>query len=84
MFDVNGIKLLANRFSAKKILSAKSLILGYLTTSVSTSTCFTSKFKIEAAPPSGYTQLDLVDPEQSALAILKTQQSKWLHTAWRN
>jgi len=33
---------------------------------------FSSQLKIRGRPPSGYTQLDLTDPEQLVLAILQT------------
>jgi hypothetical protein len=33
---------------------------------------FYKQLKTRGRPPSGYTQLDLTDPEQLALAILKT------------
>jgi len=61
---------------AKAESSAKSVMFRYLTDIGNHVNLFYTQLKTRGRPPSGYTQLDLTDPEQLALAILKTQQSK--------
>jgi hypothetical protein len=41
-----------------------------------TNTMFYKQLKIRGRPPARYMQLDLTDPKQLALAILKTQSNK--------
>ena len=57
---------------AKAERSAKSVVFRYLTDIGNHCDMFYKKLKTRGRPPSGYTQLDLTDPEQLALAILKT------------
>jgi hypothetical protein len=61
---------------AKAERSAKSLMFRYLTDLGNHCNLFYKQLKTRGRPPSGYTQLDLTDPEQLALAILKTLPSK--------
>ena len=56
--------------------SEKSVMFRYLTDLGNHCNMFYKKLKTRGRPPSGYTQLDLTDPEQLALAILKTLPSK--------
>jgi len=56
--------------------SAKSVMLRYLTDLGNHCNIYYKKLKTRGRPPSGYTQLDLNDPEQLVLAILKTLGSK--------
>jgi len=57
---------------AKAERSAKSLMFRYLTDIGNHCDMFYKKIKTRGRPPSGYMQLDLADPEQLAMAILKT------------
>jgi hypothetical protein len=57
---------------AKAERSAKSLMFRYLLDLGNHVGLFSSQLKIRGRPPSGYSQLDLTDPEQLALGILKT------------
>ena len=57
---------------AKAERSAKSLMFKYLNDIGNHCGMFYREIKIRGRPPSGYAQLDLTDPEQLALAILKT------------
>ena len=61
---------------AKAERSAKSVMFRYLTDLGNHCNMFYKKLKTRGRPPTGYTQLDLTDPEQLALAILKTQPNK--------
>ena len=56
---------------AKAERSARSLILRYLTDIGNHYEMFYREIKARGRPPSEYTQLDLKDPEQLTLAILK-------------
>jgi hypothetical protein len=51
--------------------SAKSVMFRYLTDLGNHSNMFFKQLKTRGRPLSGYVQLDLTDPEQLALAILK-------------
>ena len=57
---------------AKAERSAKSVMFKYLLDLGNHVGLFYKQLKTRGRPPSGYTQLDLTDPEQLALAILKT------------
>lgn len=57
---------------AKAERSAKSVMFRYLTDLGNYCNMFYKQLKPRGRPPSGYTQLDLTDPEQLALVILKT------------
>jgi hypothetical protein len=61
---------------AKAERSEKSVEFRYLTDLGNHVGLFYKQLKTRGRPPSGYTQLDLTDPAQLALAILKTQLSK--------
>jgi len=61
---------------AKAERSTKSTLFRYLTDLGNHCKIFYRGLKIRGRPPSGYTQLDLIDPEQLALAILKIYSSK--------
>jgi hypothetical protein len=61
---------------AKSERSAKSLMFRYLIDIGNHCEMFYKQLKARGRPPSGYTKLDLADPEQLALALLKTQHSK--------
>jgi hypothetical protein len=61
---------------AKAERSSKSLIFRYLTDIGNHYDMFYEQLKTRGRPPKGYAQLDLTDPEQLALATLKTQLSK--------
>ena len=61
---------------AKAERSAKSLMFRYLTDFGNHCNLFYKQLKTRGRPPSGYTQLDLTDPEQLALTILRTLPSK--------
>ena len=52
--------------------SAKSVMFRYLTDIGNHCNMFYKQLKTRGRPPSSYTQLDLTDPEQLAVAILKT------------
>lgn len=57
---------------AKAERSAKSLMFRYLNDIGNHCGMFYQQLKTRGRPPSGYAQLDLTDPEQLAIAILKT------------
>ena len=57
---------------AKAERSEKSVMFRYLTDIGNHCNMFYKQLKTRGRPPSGYTQLDLTDPEQLALTILKT------------
>jgi len=57
---------------AKAERSEKSMMFRYLTDIGNHCNMFYKQIKTRGRPPSGYAQLDLEDPEQLALAILKT------------
>jgi len=57
--------------------SAKSVIFRYLTDIGNHCNMFYKQINTLGRPPSGYRQLDLEDPEQLALAILKVLPSKY-------
>jgi len=57
---------------AKAERSAKSVMFRYLTDIGNHCNMFYKEIKLQGRPPSGYTQLNLTDPEQLELAILKT------------
>ena len=61
---------------AKAERSEKSLMFRYLIDLGNHYYLFYKQLKTRGRPPSGYTHLDLTDPEQLALAILKTLPSK--------
>ena len=61
---------------AKAQRSAKSLMFRYLTDIGNHCNMFYKQIKTRGRPPSGYAQLDLTDPDQLAIAILKTLPSK--------
>ena len=61
---------------AKTERSEKNAMFRYLTDIGNHCDMFYKQIKTRGRPPSGYTQLDLTDPEQLALAILKTLTSK--------
>ena len=61
---------------AKAERSEKSVMFRYLTDLGNHCNMFYRQIKTRGRPPSGYTQLNLTDPEQLALAILKTLPSK--------
>ena len=61
---------------AKAERSEKSMMFRYLTDIGNHCNMFYKKLKTRGRPPSGYTQLDLTDPEQLAIAILKTLPKK--------
>lgn len=56
--------------------SEKSVMFRYLTDIGNHCNMFYEQLKTRGRPPSGYAQLDLTDPKQLALAILKTLPSK--------
>ena len=61
---------------AKAERSAKSLMFRYINDIGNHCNLFFKQIKVRGRPPSGYTQLDLTDPEQLALGILKTLPNK--------
>jgi len=61
---------------AKAERSEKSVMFRYLNDIGNYVGLFYTQLKNRGRPPSGYTQLDLSDPEQLALVILKTLPSK--------
>nr|WP_305848905.1 HGGxSTG domain-containing protein [Polynucleobacter sp. AP-Ainpum-60-G11] len=61
---------------AKAERNAKSLMFRYLTDIGNHCDMFYKQIKARGRPPSGYIQLDLADPEQLAMAVLKTQLGK--------
>ena len=62
--------------AAKAERSAKSVMFRYLTDIGTHVNLFYTQLKTRGRPPSGYTQLNLTDPEQLAIAILKTLPNK--------
>jgi len=66
----------AETLEAKAERSAKSVMFRYLTDIGNHCNMFYKEIKTRGRPPKGYAQLDLADPEQLALAILKTLHSK--------
>ena len=54
----------------------KGVMFRYLTDIGNHVGLFYTQLKTRGRPPSGYTQLDLTDPEQLAIAILKTLPKK--------
>ncbi len=62
--------------AAKAERSAKSVMFRYLTDIGNHCNMFYEQVKTRGRPPSGYAQLDLTDPDQLAIAILKTLPSK--------
>ena len=62
--------------AAKAERSAKSVMFRYLTDIGNHVNLFYTQLKTRGRPPSGYTQLNLTDPEQLALAILKSLSSQ--------
>lgn len=63
-------KTFINKIDAER--SAKSVMFRYLTDIGNLVNLFYTQLKTRGRPTSGYTQLDLTDPEQLALAIFKT------------
>ncbi len=61
---------------AKAERSIKSVMFRYLTDLGNHCNMFYKQIKTKGRPPSGYAQLDLTDPKQLAIAILKTQLSQ--------
>ena len=61
---------------AKAERNEKSVVFRYLADLGNHCNMFYQKLKTRGRPPLGYKQLDLTDPEQLALAILKTLPSK--------
>jgi hypothetical protein len=57
---------------AKAMRSEKSEMFRYLTDIGNHCKLFYKEIKTKGRPPSGYEKLDLTDPEQLALAIMKT------------
>jgi len=57
---------------AKAERSSKSVMFRYLTDLGNHCNMFYKQLKPRGRPPSGYTQLDLTDPEQLAIAMLRT------------
>jgi hypothetical protein len=57
---------------AKAERSAKSVMFRYLTDIGNHCDIFYKQLKTRGRPPSGYARLNLTDPEELALAILKT------------
>jgi hypothetical protein len=70
----NVTKTFINKIDAER--SEKSLMFRYLIDLGNHYYLFYKQLKTRGRPPSGYTHLDLTDPEQLALAILKTLPSK--------
>ena len=56
--------------------SAKNLMFKYLLDLGNHTDLFYKQIKVRGRPPLGYTHLDLTDPEQLALVILRTLPSK--------
>jgi hypothetical protein len=61
---------------AKTERSAKSLMFRYLNDIGNQVELFYKQLKTRGRPPSGYAKLDLTDPDQLAIAILRTLPSK--------
>ena len=57
---------------AKAERSEKSVMFRYLTDIGNHCNMFYKQLKTRGRPPSGYAQLDLTDPDQLAIAILRT------------
>jgi len=57
---------------AEAELRKKGVLLRYLVDLGNHSRLFYKEIKTRGRPPAGYERLDLTDPEQLALAILKT------------
>jgi len=70
---LNMVSLTAQKIAER---SAKSVMFRYLTDLGNHCKMFYKEIKTQGRPPSGYAQLDLTDPEQLVIAILKTQFSK--------
>jgi hypothetical protein len=70
-------KTFINKVDAER--SEKSMMFRYLTDLGNNCNMFYKKLKTRGRPPSGYTQLDLTDPEQLALAILRTLSKQSLY-----
>jgi len=66
------LKLGGETLAAKAECSEKSVMFRYLTDFGNHCNMFYEQLKTLGRPPSGYTQLDLTDPEQLAIAILRT------------
>jgi hypothetical protein len=63
-------KTFINKIDAER--SAKSVMFKYLLDLGNHVGLFYKQLKTRGRPPSGYTQLNLTDPEQLTIAILKT------------
>ncbi len=70
------VEILPTMRGGKAERSAKSVMFRYLTDLGSHCNLFYKQIKTRDRPPSGYAQVDLEDPEQLVLAIIKTQLSK--------
>jgi len=70
------LKLGEETLEAKAERSEKSVVFRYLTDIGNHCDMFYKQLKPRGRPPTGYKQLDLTDPEQLALAILKTLSNK--------
>ena len=68
-------KTFINKVDAER--SEKSMMFRYLTDLGNNCNMFYKKLKTRGRHPSGYKHLDLTDPEQLALALLKTLPSKY-------
>ena len=62
-------KTFINKVDAER--SAKSVMFRYLLDLGNHTDLFYKQIKVRGRPPLGYTHLDLTDPEQLAIAILK-------------
>ena len=67
-------KTFINKADAER--SEKSVMFRYLTDLGNHCNMFYKKLKTQGRPPLGYAQLDLTEPEQLALAIIKTLSKK--------
>jgi len=67
-------KTFINKIDAER--SAKSVMFKYLLDLGNHVGLFYKQLKTRGRPPSGYTQLNLTDPEQLAIAIFKTLPNK--------
>ena len=67
-------KTFINKVDAER--SAKSLMFRYLNDIGNHVGLFYKEIKTRGRAPSGYAKLDLTDPKQLAMAILKTQLNK--------
>ena len=70
------LKLGKETLEARAERSAKSVMFKYLLDLGNHVGLFYKQLKTRGRPPSGYTQLNLTDPEQLAIAILKTLLNK--------